>query len=130
MNIDFLILSPNDLDIFEGKATSRLHRKSSNKYNKNSCWTAGVTSLSLVIPQTLPRTGFLVSFYYFAIPLFLPRCLKMLWIKNTVYYLDFSSAFLERPKSNCSSCLGSIQLTTRKELFFRLVFLPYNWLLV
>jgi hypothetical protein len=45
--------------ILEGKVTCRLQRKSANDYYKISCWTAGVTSSSLVVSQTFPRTGLL-----------------------------------------------------------------------
>ncbi len=44
--------------VIEGKTTSRLHRNSPKECNNNSHWTAGVTSLSRVLGQTLSRAGF------------------------------------------------------------------------
>jgi hypothetical protein len=43
--------------ILARKVTCRLHRKSTKECNKNFCWTAGATCLSLVGDHTRPSTG-------------------------------------------------------------------------
>ncbi len=51
-----------------------------DKGSNSSCWTEGVTSLSLALRQILLGTGFWISFYVDDILPFLPRSLTILCV--------------------------------------------------